>query len=192
MSTTNVNFVLQKKSATAVDGVNVLAAPYVEALEHQAALVATQRVPGGQATGFLLSSNNNGNYLCDDIPTRLDKQGFAKNGAYHCTTSGTTGVTIDLTNLTTGATTTAGDTSFATVYQLTFLNAGTGDMTIAPGGSNPSLIPKFGGTSPTVTLPAGSSVVFQSVAGVTVNSTQKTILVTPSTGGDLVVAVGGA
>lgn len=196
MSTTNSNFVLINKSATAsLDGTAVTTPPYAEALDHQSALVLTGRVPGGSAANGVLGASgisNNGNFLCDEILTDLSKQGFAKNGVFHVTTTGTTPVTLDLSNLATNATTQAGDAVFATVHQISFYNVGPADMTIAPGGSNPSNIPKFTGTTPTLNIPLGSAVVVQSAAGVTIDSTHKTITITPTVGGDIVVCVGGA
>jgi hypothetical protein len=118
-------------------------------------------------------------------------QGFAKNGAFHVTTSGTTPVTCDLTNLATNSTSQAGDATFATFNKIKVRNAGTAAMTIAPGGSNPASL-GFGGTTPTYTVNAGAEVEIEVPAGATVDSTHKTITITPTSGGDVVVAVGGA
>lgn len=190
MATTGVDFVLQSKVATQVKGATTKAAPYAIAVDPYNARTIAGRVPGGAGTGLVGPTGlaNNGDFLIDGFAF----QGFAKNGGYHKTTSGTTSVTIDLTDLTSGATSSDGDTTFATVNKITLYNCGAADMTIAPGGSNPSNIPKFTGTTPTIALPAGSQVTIVSGAGVTVDSTHKTILVTPTSGGDLMVAVGGA
>jgi hypothetical protein len=190
MATTGVDFVLIKKVATQIKGTTVQATPYVQALDPIAAKNIADRVPGGAGSGLSSTGGllNNGNFLIDGFAY----QGFAKNGVYHKTTSGTTGVTIDLTDLTSGATSYDGDTTFATVNQITFYNTGAADMTIAPGASNPSNIPKFTGTTPTLALPAGSTVTLKYPAGVTIDSTHKTILITPTAGGDVFVGVGGA
>jgi hypothetical protein len=185
MATTGVDFVLQNKATTTLSGAAVLTAPFVEALDPQSARVLTGRVPGGAATAAL--GSNNSNYLLT-----LADQGFAKNGSFHVTTSGTTPVTLDLTNLATNATTHAGDTVFATVNMIKWMNVGAADMTIAPGASNPSNAPKFTGTTPTLAVPAGSFGTWSSVAGVTIDSTHKNITITPTAGGDIFFAVGGA
>jgi hypothetical protein len=187
---TSVDFVLQNKSATNLSGATVKAAPYVMALDRNSAFAIAGRVPGGAGTGVVASNvvTNNGNF----IVTGFASQNFAKNGAYHKTTVTTTGVTMDLTDLTSGATSSAGDTVFATVYQMTFYNTGAADMTIAPGGSNPSNVPKFTGTTPTLLLPAGGQITLIYPTGVTIDATHKTVLITPTAGGDVMVAVGGA
>lgn len=119
--------------------------------------------------------------------------GYAKNGAALITLTSTTAVSFDFTDLTIGATQpAAGDTTFATVNALILNNIGTHDLTIAPGGSNPAAFPKFGGTSPTLTIPAGSAICLQNLAGATVDSTHKILTITPTAGGLLAVAVGGA
>lgn len=128
----------------------------------------------------------------DTLETDLSKQSFAKNGGAYFTLSGTTAVTLSLLDLTSTTTFSTGDTVYATVNQLTIKNLGLADITIAPGGSNPSNFPKFSGTTPTLTIPAGSALVLTSLAGVTVDSTHKTILITPTSGGAVSIAVGGA
>jgi len=191
MATTNVDFVLITKTGSYASGAAVKAAPFVVAVEANAARNLTGRVPGGAATGILgstgLPTNGTGIHIGG-----FSDQGFALNGAYHKTTSGTTGVTVDLTDLTSGATSSAGDTTFAKANKIRVYNAGTADMTVAPGGSNPSNLPKFAGTTPTLTVAAGSYIDFSNDAGATVDSTHKTILITPTSGGDVVVAVGGS
>jgi hypothetical protein len=190
MATTNVDFVLQSKVATQAIGGAVKAAPFVMALEINAARNVAGAVPGGAATGVLGSSGlvNNGNFLMSGFST----QGFAKNGCFHVTTSGTTPVSVDLTNLATNSTSQAGDATFATVNKIKVKNCGSADMTVAPGGSNPANLPKFAGTTPTLTVAAGSEVEFESGPGATVDSTHKIITITPTAGGDVMVGVGGA
>lgn len=190
MATTGVEFVLQSKSATNISGATVKAAPYVLAMERNAALQLAGRVPGGAGSGILTATahTNNGNFLLDGFAS----EGFAKNGCFHVTTSGTTAVNVDLTNLATGATTTAGDTVFATGNKIKFYNTGAADMTISPGASNPSNFPKFTGTTPTILLPAGSILTYEVPAGVTIDSTHKVVTITPTAGGDVLIGVGGA
>ena len=69
-------------------------------------------------------------------------------------------------------------------------NVGTADLTVAIGASDGQAI-GLGGTSPTFTVPAGSRVVIESVAGFTIDSTHKTILFTPALGAILNAAIGG-
>lgn len=191
MATTNVDFVLITGGTAAVSGAATKATPFVVALDAVAARNIAGAVPGGKATGILGTTGLPVNTTGSRIGGFSD-QGFAKNGAIHITTSGTTGVNPDLTNLATGATSTAGDTTFSTVNKITVKNCGSAAMTIAPGGSNPASLPKFTGTTPTLNLDPGAEVTFYSDAGVTVDSTHKIILITPTSGGDVVVAVGGS
>jgi hypothetical protein len=117
---------------------------------------------------------------------------FAKNGVALITMTGTTPVTIDLTDLTSATTASAGDTAFASVKALHFQSLGAAAVTIAPGASNPADLPKFAGTTPTLTLALNGDIVVYSPAAVTVDATHKTILLTPSAGGTVAVYVGGA
>lgn len=189
MATTGVDFMLQNKVSPQLVGAAVKAAPYVMALEPNAAKNLTGTVPGGAGTGVLGSTGlaNNGNFLVGGF----SDQGFAKNGAFHVTTSGTTPVTCDLTNLVTNATTSAGDATFAKWNKIKVRNCGAADMTIAPGASNGATL-GMGGTSPTLTVAAGAEVVIESGPGTTVDSTHKNITITPTAGGDVVIAVGGS
>lgn len=191
MATTGVDFVLITKTGSYASGAAVKAAPFVKAVESNSARNLTGNVPGGAATGVLGSTGLPNNAASIIIPG-FSNQGFAKNGAFHATTSGTTAVSVDLTNLTTNATSSDGDTVFATASKVVVKNCGTADMTIAPGASNPASLPKFAGTTPTLTVAAGTEAVFFSDAGATVDSTHKIITITPVSGGDVVVAVGGA
>lgn len=191
MATTGVDFALITKTGSYASGAAVKAAPFVVAVDNNAARNITGYVPGGATTGVLGTSGLPAGGTATFIGG-FSNQGFAKNGAIHITTSGTTAVNPDLTNLATGATSTAGDTTFATVNKIKIRNAGTAAMTVAPGGSNPANLPKFTGTTPTLSLDPGAEIEFYSDAGATVDSTHKVITITPSSGGDVVVCVGGA
>lgn len=122
--------------------------------------------------------------------------GYAKNGCLYITFTGTTGVTIDLTALSAAVGVTsfqAGDTSLATGNAIAFVNLSTsGTITVAPGGSNPSNFPKFTGTTPTLSSNFGGTLIMHDPNGVTIDSTHKTILLTPSAGGAMAIAYGGA
>lgn len=187
---TGVDFVLVTKAGSYAAGSAVKAAPFVVAVEANAAKNFSGTVPGGVGTGILGASGlpSNGNIMIGGFAS----QGFALNGAFHATTSGTTAVSVDLTNLATNATSSAGDTVFAKASKIRVYNAGAADMTIAPGASNPANLPKMSGTTPTLTVAAGTWIDFLNDAGATVDSTHKIITITPTAGGDVVVAVGGA
>lgn len=128
----------------------------------------------------------------DVVQTSLSKAGYAKNGAVFLALAISTPVTLDFTSLGTGTTSNAGDTTFATVYQLIFNNLGTSVVTLSPGGSNPFDGP-LGGTTPTFSIPAASSTVWSCPAGWAVSGTVKTLTVSSgSSTGSLTMCVGGA
>src|SRR5690348_8379162 len=103
MATTGVDFVLITKTGSYASGAGVKAAPFVMAVEANAARNLTGLVPGGAATNVLGSTGLPNNGTGVHIGGFSD-QGFALNGAFHTTTSGTTPVSVDLTNLATNAT----------------------------------------------------------------------------------------
>jgi hypothetical protein len=184
MATTGVDFVLIKKPTTPqLSGSAVLATPFVQALDHQSALTIAGRVPGGAANAQL--GSNNGNYL-----SVLSDKAFAKNGAFHVTCSGTTPVSIDLTNLVTGATSQAGDATFASWNHIQITSCGAAAATLGPGASNGNAI--LNGTTPTIPVPLNGVETLTNVAGFTVDSTHKILTLTPTAGGDFLVTVGGA
>lgn len=121
----------------------------------------------------------------------LAAQNFPKLAGIVLSLTGSTPITLDLTALAaaTGVQV-AGASSFALWQKMLFQNVGTTSLMISPGASNPLPLP-FGGTSPTHTLLAGDDVYFNSLLGKTVDSTHKTITVTPSSGGQLFIAIGG-
>lgn len=121
----------------------------------------------------------------------LSASSYTKNGGATVALAGTTAKTIDLTNLTSVVASYAGDTVFASVNKLILKNLGAGSLTVAPGGSNPFDL-GLGGTTPTLTIPAGSSHTLEFAAGKTVDSTHKTILITPAADTTFSIAVGGA
>jgi hypothetical protein len=174
MATTKSAFV--KLTAAQLVGATVAAAGQVVALNESN---ATQIVNGASGTRLDLALTN------------LATAGYAKNGAATVALTGTTPVTITLADLTSATASSAGDTVFATVNKLVLKNTGAADLTVAPGGSNPFDL-FLAGTTPTLTVPAGSTITIESVAGKTVDSTHKTILITPTAGGSFAIAVGGA
>jgi hypothetical protein len=126
--------------------------------------------------------------------TRLDYQlvdlgraGYAKNGVMRIVLSGTTLETIDLTNTATGTDAQAGDTVFASWSQLHFYNDGAASVTVAPGATNGATVPFTA-----ITVAAGARHVFTPASAVTIDGTHKTLDITPTSGGSLIVIVGGA
>jgi hypothetical protein len=117
--------------------------------------------------------------------------GYAKNGAALINLTGTAPVSVDLTAFSTGVTAQAGDTSFVVWNAIQFVNLGAVDLVISPGASNPARL-QLGGTTPTITVAAGSVVSLHSLAGLVVDSTHKVITITPTAGGSLAISVGGA
>jgi hypothetical protein len=194
MATTNSNFV--RVTATVLEGAATTAGPTLLAMEPSSA-EAIEQGSGGVVLDKVIVDLGLTSIPSAGSGRHVRTSGkilgnYAKNGAALFVTSGTTGVTLDLTDLTSTTSASAGDTAFATVNVLVFRNLGTAVMTIAPGASNPSDAPGFAGTAPTLTIPAGSAVVWHAAAGVTVDATHKTIDITPTAGGSIAIAVGGA
>ena len=108
--------------------------------------------------------------------------------------SGTTAVTIDLTNLAafTGVTSQAGDTSLSNIGAVVFNNLGTVDLTIAPGGSNPAQVPHIYRHYADSRLSGGRPGLRLCATQLAVDSTHKTITITPTSGGVLAFAYGGS
>jgi hypothetical protein len=182
VATTLSNFLVQ--TGGGLSGAAMSTGPVVRVADRQTASVLAARGPGGLA--------NTGHQIVDRINTDLSTTGYARNGSAMLVLSGTTPVTIDLTDLTSATTSWGGDTTFAKWFMLIFSNIGqSGDITIKQGASNPANLLGIS-TTPAQTVPAGSALVLQSVAGVTVSATAKTITITPSNGGTFGLAVGGA
>lgn len=207
MATTGVNFVEIVSAANAIlSGSAVIATPFVAGLNPVQALECINATPSNPAITpenavpldkaiFDLSLTSIPPAVGTVFPT-FGKYvgGFAKNGCALIVLSGTTAVTIDLTNLAafTGVTSQAGDTSLSNIGAVVFNNLGTVDLTIAPGGSNPARFPTFTGTTPTLDCPAGGLVCVYAQTQLAVDSTHKTITITPTSGGVLAFAYGGS
>lgn len=100
--------------------------------------------------------------------------------------SGTTTRTLDIGNLA-AADAHAGDTTFATVSQIQLANDGTQPLSILTGGTNPLDIPFT-----SLALAAGDHVVLRFASPRPVDPSHKTIDVTPTTGGSIVITLEGA
>ncbi len=211
--TTGSNFVLLPSGLPFLSGTAVISPPAILTLGPNQAFQAVNAAPpsgSGVASGF---ANNSATpidkVVCDFALTSIAPSpnatllafgsfigGFAKNGALSITFTGTTPVTIDLTALATAvgvSSIQAGDALFANINALIFKNTSTTSIiTIAPGGSNPSRFPVLAGTTPTLAVGPGGCHVLSDPVGQVVDSTHKTILLTPSAGGSLLLAFGGA
>lgn len=182
MSTTLSGFVVNNKAA--LIGSAVIAAGAVEALSKEAANVEAQANLG--------NPGNAGSVRIDLVSIDAAKAGYAKNAGVCVTLTTTTAITINLLLLAaaTGVKI-AGDTVFATINQLVFVNLGAVDLVLSPSASNPFGL-QLTGTTPTLTVAAGSTVTIQSVAGLTLSGTVKNFDITPTAGGLLGIYVGGA
>ena len=175
MATTGQNFVYRLVSSlygSLVDAVGQVS--------RQNPSNANQLVVGASAT------------VLDKYVADFSNDGFAKHGAASVALSGTTPKTIDLTDLTSVTASYDGDTTFATFSKLVVKNLGAGSLTIAPGASNPASI-GLAGTTPTLTVPVGGTAVIDyGTTPVTVDSTHKTILITPAATTTFSIAVSGS
>ena len=175
MATTNQGFV--KITSAALVGATVQAANQLVAMN------------GSNVDEIV---NGGGGVRLDKVVTDFGTAGFALSGAIRLTLSGTTTKTIDLTDLTSAAASYAGDTTFAKFMTLVLYNDGAASVTFASGASNGASV-GLAGTSPTLSVGAGKfHVLNYATAGVTVDSTHKTIDITPTSGGSFVLVVGGA
>jgi hypothetical protein len=128
----------------------------------------------------------------------LAKAGFANAAAVALTFTGTTPITLDLTNLVaatgvvvSGVGTFAG--SFASWAHILVQNIGSGTkpFSVAPGGSNP-LRTALGGTSPTHTLQTSDAMHWYNSTALVVDSTHKTLTFTPTSAGSGLVFIAGS
>ena len=209
MATTGSDFVYTTGTNGVLDGTAVLTPPLLSAAGGKEAFSQSQldQVVGGSGAATAANNTVAGRLVFDPALTAVPPVGatwpvpevygtvlggYAKNGAVYLALSGTTPQTVSLQNTTTNSPAgTAGDTAFATVNVVRVKNLGASAVTVAPGGSNPSPIPAFTGTTPTVSIPAGSEILFHSAAGATI-STAANLTFTPAASGSLLVTIGGA
>ena len=121
----------------------------------------------------------------------LSKAGFAKNGAFFLNLAASTPVTIDATAIASAATASAGDNSFATANSIELINLGLHDVKVGAAASNPMLL-GLGGTTPTLTVPAGSRVVIGSVAGFSTSGANNLKVDPGANACQLAAAIGGS
>ena len=167
MATTNSNFVFLSTSTPQ-------------------AIIAQPAVPAQQ-----LSTAGIG-IIIDRFVADLSKAGYAKNGAVALVLASSTPQTIGLQALG-SVTNNAGDTSFATIYEVIVINLGTHPVTLGAAASHPFLGP-LGGTSPTFTVAAGAQVRWHNPAGWTVTGGSNDQLKCDpgSNAATLGIAIGGA
>lgn len=210
MATTATNFVLVTGSKPVLNGTAVLTPPYLDTFNPKEAMAVSQptQVVGGSGTPTASPSVVVDRVMFDPALTSSPVIGtpppvpeqygnyvgnYAKNGSVLLVLSGTTPQTVNLQNTTTNSpASSAGDTAFATGNVVIFNNVGTVDLVVSPGASNPSPIPKMGGTSPTITVGAGSIVAYQYANGQTISSSACNITVTPTAGGEMAITIMGS
>jgi hypothetical protein len=196
MPTTGVNFL--EVTATTLSGAAVTTQPYLTKMGPKEASTLVEGSGGTilDVVGVdlsMLAAPTVGTPPGVPIHYGTKIGNFAKNGCVLQTLTTTTAQDVDLTDTTANTPAgNAGDTVFATVNVIVFRNLGATDLTVKPGGSNPSNAPKFTGTSPTLAIPAGSTVIWHSAAGVTIDGTHKVFTITPTSGGSLAICIGGA
>jgi len=210
MATTGTNFVYVTGSNPVLNGSTVQTPPFLDTYGPKEAMVvsALDQVAGGSG-----AATNTTNTVIDRLtydpsvtvspsvgtPPQVPEAygtylgAYAKNGAVYLALSGTTAQTLDLNLTSTGPPASyVGDTVFATVNVLRVKNLGTAAVTIAPGSSNASPIPELGGTTPTLTLDAGSEVLFHSAAGQTITSSACNVKFTPAATTNICVTISGS
>jgi hypothetical protein len=207
------NFVLLPSGSPFLSGTAVISPPAILTLGPNQAFQAVNAAPpsgSGVASGF---ANNSATpidkVVCDFALTSIAPSpnatllafgtwigGFAKNSALSIAFTGTSPATIDLTALATAvgvSSIQAGDALFANVNCLVLKNTSTSSIiTVGPGSSNPSLFPSFTGTTPSLAVGPGGCHVLSDPVGFAVSSSHRTLLLTPSAGGSLLLALGGA
>jgi hypothetical protein len=140
----------------------------------------------------------NGKGVSGDGPLTYDmsQTAYAKTAVIFVTLTGSTPITINLNDLAaaTGVQCVGaiGANSLANYWNLLMLqNIGTATLVITPGASDPANLP-WTGTSAEYTMAAGDQAVWMSSAGQVVSSSACNITITPTSGGQLAIAVGGS
>lgn len=210
MATTNQNLVLYSGSTPIFAGTASVTPPFISALDPNSAFAVTRPDQTPSGSGTPTTPNNAAvidRFVFDpsitappptgapySVPANYGDVigGGSKNGAVYLTFTGTTPQTVSLLNTTTNTpAATGGDTVFATCYAIRVKNTGSAAITLAPGASNPSPIPAFTGTTPTVSIPAGATMLFTAPAGVSITSSACNITFTPTSGGSLAMTICG-
>lgn len=209
MATTNQNFVVNTGTAAILVGSAVTTPPTLAAMGPKEAMAVSQsdQVVGGVGAPTASNSVVVDRLTYDPSLTAVPAPGtpppvpeiygttlgaYAKNGAVLLELSGTTAQTVSFENTTTNSpAATQGDTVFAALNVVRIKNLGTAAVTIEPGASNASPLPAFTGTSPTISLPAGSEILFHDNAGATVSNAAN-LTITPAASTNVAVSISGA
>lgn len=204
MATTGVNFVLNNTRSVVGASNTVGALPQLLALDDARSLELTGREPGGGAylgnSAGVVPSSTNASILLGPGGVRTSQSGYAKNGAFYVTTTGTNAVTVPLTNTATNTNGRVGDTSWTTWNRITLHNLSGNDntnsasMTVGPAATNGAnlMITSTNGTANRITLDGRSAVTIESTNGVAINAANAAITITPSAGGTFACVVEGA
>jgi hypothetical protein len=205
VATTGSNFIQVNGSTGLLVGSTVTTPPFVAAMNPVGAMneinvAVTPAIPLDRFMVDLAMTSippPNGTSI---LPIGQFAGAYALNGCGYMTLATTVAGNIDLTDLTLAADArykTAGDTTFAKIGCLVLFNFSATALVLSPGASNPASFPVFTGTTPTLSIPAAVTgvpgvLVMRSPTLVTVDSTHKILTVTPTAGGTLSFAVGGA
>jgi hypothetical protein len=144
----------------------------------------------GASVANALIGSNSGSRI--DSQVDLSTAGYAKNGAFFLNLAASTPISVDLTDIDATSTSSAGDDTFAKAFDIQLINPGTQDVIVGAAASHAFLGP-LGGTTPTITVAAGSVEHIQSVAGWTIASGTNSILKFDPGGSaaQIAVAIGG-
>jgi hypothetical protein len=207
---TGNNLVLVTGSNPVINGTTVQTPPYLDTYGPKEAAVvsALDQVAGGSGAATASNVSVVDRVTFDASLTAIPPTGspewvpvaygnyignFAKNGSVLLTLSSTTAQTVSLLNTASASpTSTAGDTVFANINVITFWNNGSEALSFSLGSSDPAPLPKFTGTTPAVTIPAGSFHVFHSAAAQAISSGACNLTVTPTSGGECVLTFMGS
>ena len=184
----------------------VIALPYVQGLDPQAALQMSAKNPGGacyrQNAQVVAPAVANPVSLISGFESVFARLGYTKGGALLITsnTNGTQAITADLTNTQTNTNAFWGDTTFATINVITVKNQcnqdgignNNGTWTLNTAVAN-SFVPMATTNGTAYTIPSnGSLVCFVMPQGQTCNAANCKLNLTPSNGGSVVVEVYGS
>lgn len=205
-NTTGVDFIINNLQATVTANVGantnaVNALPTLLALEPMTAAVACGRQKGGPvyhgAPNAVWPSNSTGVIQITNFEASAAVLPYTKNGCLMVLCTGTTPVTISLTNTQINTNGFWGDTTFANANVIMFKNvSGAGDngaiasMSINGSGTNGF---KMGmATNSQITLDGAGSIWFsQTTNGFAVNAANANITITPTNAGTLAMYIGG-
>ncbi len=202
MATTGSNFVRVGGATAVLNGTATTAPPFLQALNADSAYAACNGALTNAAIDriFVDLARTSSTLVSGQtiLPFGTVIGGYALNGGMEFTLTGTTAVTVDLTNLAAAVGVTnyaAGDATVTTHNVLILRNTSTSasTITVAPGGSNPMTFPlALAGTTPTIAMLKDDILIMSAAIGKTVDGTHKNILLTPTAGGRFFIGIAGA